>query len=734
MNSALPSLPSGLARRDFLRTLFLAGAGGAFVPGAFAQSTGASRLSSIEGKFHFGAVYFRGQNHPPREDWERDHRIAAEDGHSLFRHWVPWNVVERAPGAFHWDDYARMLDLAEQNGIRVVLAEMLVDFPEWLIARHPEARVEMPDGRVRQSEMHISSVNGGHRALCLNHEPVRNAAAVYLRTMAERFRGHPALVGYDIWNECTEYTAERLCFCGACQESFRVWVKARFGEIGTVAERWQRPSLTDFSQIELPRRPVLFADFLDSIRWRNDDAQFWMRWRGEVLKTADPDALTIAHGNAKTHVEASVCVGDDFRAAENCEIFGYTHYFGNGQPALLSADLIRGAAAGKPVWRAEAVGGPQWFRRKIGEAAPWMDELDDPAAIRFDALITMAGGGSAYLNPRWRPLLAGPLFDAFGWYDNEGGRTAKSEEIKRLAAWAASPSVAPVWTMRAAPGDVAIALIDEAQDWCYGMYGDPAAYGGCVRGIHRGLTAVGLSADFVKPGGLAGSAVPVAYVPFPTAMSAETMNRLLDWAESGGHLLLEACAGYFDEIGNTFPRQPSRRLGELFSGKVETSRFNLDVLGGAPMITDHGEIPCGLYRQQFRAGSDATVLAKHEDGSDAIVSRQVGKGRITWIGSNPSHAMQKGPGDEQAAFLLALLDRGAARGTVPKGAILRRFEDETKVATWILNPGASGITLSLPMDSEPSLLRGERMSYQAAERAVEVDIPPRDAVLLLSGR
>ena len=65
--------------------------------------------------FRFGAVYFRGQNNPPREDWDRDHRVAAEDGHTLFRHWVSWNVVEVAPGKFDWADYERMLDLAAQN-------------------------------------------------------------------------------------------------------------------------------------------------------------------------------------------------------------------------------------------------------------------------------------------------------------------------------------------------------------------------------------------------------------------------------------------------------------------------------------------------------------------------------------------------------------------------------------------------------------------------------------------
>ena len=129
---------------------------------------------------------------------------------------MPWNVVEVSPGKFVWDDYATMLDLAARHGIRVVLAEMLVDFPEWLIAAHPEARIEMASGQKRQSEMHISSVNGGHHALCLNHPAVSETAERFLTAMANRFRGHPALLGYDIWNECTQYVAERLCFCSAC--------------------------------------------------------------------------------------------------------------------------------------------------------------------------------------------------------------------------------------------------------------------------------------------------------------------------------------------------------------------------------------------------------------------------------------------------------------------------------------------------------------------------------------
>jgi len=44
--------------------------------------------------FPYGAVYFRKSN-PPREDWERDYKTAAELGVNVMRHWFMWAVIGR---------------------------------------------------------------------------------------------------------------------------------------------------------------------------------------------------------------------------------------------------------------------------------------------------------------------------------------------------------------------------------------------------------------------------------------------------------------------------------------------------------------------------------------------------------------------------------------------------------------------------------------------------------------
>ena len=43
-----------------------------------------------------------------------------------------WLAVEMASGVFDWEDYDRQLDLAAQNGIKTVIAEMIAGAPEWV--------------------------------------------------------------------------------------------------------------------------------------------------------------------------------------------------------------------------------------------------------------------------------------------------------------------------------------------------------------------------------------------------------------------------------------------------------------------------------------------------------------------------------------------------------------------------------------------------------------------------
>ena len=116
--------------------------------------------------FPFGAVYFRKSN-PPEQDWERDHKTAAQMGINIFRHWFMWASIENSPGKYDWRDYDRMVELEGQNHIKVVIAEIINGAPEWMWDKYPHARQidsdgseSFPVGRRQQRDRQRAPVSG----------------------------------------------------------------------------------------------------------------------------------------------------------------------------------------------------------------------------------------------------------------------------------------------------------------------------------------------------------------------------------------------------------------------------------------------------------------------------------------------------------------------------------------------------------------------------------------------
>src|SRR5690606_36437724 len=118
-------------------------------------------------KVPYGAVYFRKSN-PPREDWERDYRVAAEDGINIFRHWFMWSAIETSPGVYDWDDFDRQFELGDKYGIKSIIAEMITAAPEWLYHERPEGRYRRADGTPVHLFVGGSSATGGFPGMSLD--------------------------------------------------------------------------------------------------------------------------------------------------------------------------------------------------------------------------------------------------------------------------------------------------------------------------------------------------------------------------------------------------------------------------------------------------------------------------------------------------------------------------------------------------------------------------------------
>ena len=429
-----------ITRREFIRNSALLSAGTALGQAAvLPQDSGPYVPGPV---FPYGAVYFRKTN-PPEEDWARDHETAARVGMNIFRHWFMWSAIEVAPGKYDWSDYDRMMDLAAKNGIKVVLEELVGCAPEWAFRKYPHARYLGSDGFVVDSTVSESSATGGFPGLCLDNPEVQALAQTFLVALVEHYRDHPALFGYDIWNEGTSFGGNprrMYCYCEGSKRKMREWLQLRYGSLEKTAKAWHRYSYQTWDDVEPPRSFSGYPDSLDWLQFRIDNAYSLFDWRIKLFRKLDPKHRITAHGVSGTLISLPSASHDEWRSAAEVDIWGLTWIAARQGDEhwkqYQAVDLVRGGARGKPFWHAEAEGGPLWMQPQVIGRPREDGRIPDPEDLRIWNLVSCAAGAKGILYCRWRPLLDGPLFGAFAPFAMDGSVTPRAEMAGRIARWA----------------------------------------------------------------------------------------------------------------------------------------------------------------------------------------------------------------------------------------------------------------------------------------------------------
>ena len=600
--------------------------------------------------FPYGAVYFRKSN-PPAEDWARDYEVAADDGNNMFRHWFMWSAIETAPGVFDWADYDRQLDLAAENGITTVIAEFITAAPEWAWRSLAHARFEDRDGKKAHSTYSHSVAVGGFPGLCLDNDDARELAERFLTALVDRYREHPGLGGYDIWNECNIPAA--YCFCPATAEKFRAWLQEKYGEVGALAQAWRRYSIAEWADAMPPRTLAPYPDVLDWLQFRIDNAYRLMRWRADLIRSLDTEHPVTAHGVALSISNMADGACHEWRAASEVASYGFTWVASRkgNEPwkQWHAVDVVRAGSRGKPFWHAEAQGGPLWMQPQVTGRPREDGRITDPEDIRLWNLTSFAGGATGLLYPRWRPLLDGPLFGAFGAYGMDGSRTPRSEMTSQLAQWATAHEQADIWAARPVRGEVGIVVVPESQLFCYAQQGSTDLYAQSARGAYSGFFEIGIQADWVLIDHI--DEYDVLYLPMPAMLPAAVASKLTDWVAQGGTLISEGCPGYFGDRGRVGTVQPNHGLDVLFGAREAHVEFTPDLLDGLAVEIGDYTLPGGGFLQVYEPTTGTVsgfyageAAGRYADGRVAVVDNQFGSGWTRLIGTFAGYGQFHHPG------------------------------------------------------------------------------------------
>lgn len=692
-------------------------------------------------QFPTGAVYFRKSN-PPQEHWERDYGVAREDGMNIFRHWFMWSAIEVAPGVYDWEEYDRQLDLAAQNGIKTIIAEMVQSMPDWALRKYPQAVQLTAEGRKMTLNMGVSTATGGFGkngggTLTLNCPEVREAAGNFLTALAERYRDHPAIYGYDIWNECNY--AEDVDYSDYSKAAFRNWLKDKYRSLKALAKAWYRYSYAEWDDIQPPVQMAAYPECLDWLRFKRDNFYEQMQWRIDTIRAVDKTNLIAAHGISGSIPYMAKHGCDDWLAASKVELYGFTWIQARKgtEPwkTWYGVDINRGAARGKPFWHAERQGGPLWLQPQVIGRDKEDGRVAEPEDIRIWSMTSFAGGARGILNLRWRPLLDGPLFGAFGAYDMDGSRTPRSEMQSLMAKWANDPAQADLWAARPIRGEIGILLIPETQDWDYllNFDRDEKPYRDAMWGAFRGFLDNSVQPDWVHIDDI--DAYDILYFPYPIMFTAEQAARIKAWVEKGGTLIAEACPGYFGDRGHVGQVQPNMGLDTLFGVRQVDVEFMPDIGDRIKFRFGDMAVDGGGYLQSYVLNG-GNGRGDFSDGRLAVVENSFGRGRTLLIGTNPSVAYHQTDGKANGRFFAELLKWSGATPHVTlsnRAVFARVHKGESGGFLWLVNPSRTPQTIEVSIAEELGRLAAGPAIWpigHVQDSGTSVVVPARDVLIL----
>jgi beta-galactosidase len=680
----------------------------------------AAVLPAADPVFPYGAVYFRKSN-PPEADWARDHATAAKVGMNTFRHWFMWSAVEVAPGRMDWRDYDVQMDLAARNNIQVVIAELVTAAPEWAFNKFAHARYLGADGRAVDSGISGSSATGGFPGLCLDNEDVKGMAEKWLLALIERYKGHPATLGYDLWNEHSAQggsPANMYCYCPATQRRFREWLKAKYGTLEALGKAWYRYSYSEWDDVHPPKNFSGYPESLDWLEFRIDNAHRLAKWRADLVRRNDPKHKVIAHGVGMSLEGLPSATYDEWRSAKEVDVWGFTWVASRrgSEPwkQFHAVDLVRAGSRGKPFWHAEAQAGPLWMQPQVIGRPREDGRLADDKDVRLWNMISIAGGATGIMYPRWRPLLDGPLFGAFGGFGMDGSVTPRAEMAGKAARWAnTNPDL---WKSRPVRGEAAIVWVPESQIFNYVQQGSTDHYAQSARGAYQGFFDNNIQADFVHLDNI--SEYPLVYLPYPLHLKPETVRKLTAYVQNGGILVSEGLPAYFGERGKVGTVQPNTGLDKLFGARESYVEFTPDLLEDYSMTVRGRNIPARYFIQEYELAGGRGA-GTHQNGHLGAVEHASGKGRTLLIGSFPGAGYFRRPTAQARSFFADLLGwAGIARTLAVSDPLIkaRLHRGTGGTVLYVINPTREERSVTVELQEA---IRSARDVWQST--AVRID-------------
>lgn len=180
----------------------------------------------------------------PKEIWKEDMRLlklAHVDTVTL--NVFSWAKLQPKEETYDFSQLDEIMDMVEENGLKVVLATSTAAHPAWMARKYPEI--------LRVDAQGLKRKFGGRHNSCPNSPIYQKYATQLASELAKRYGRRKNLMAWHISNE---YGGE--CYCENCEKAFREWLKEKYHTLDEVNRVWNTSfwghTFYDWDEIVLP--------------------------------------------------------------------------------------------------------------------------------------------------------------------------------------------------------------------------------------------------------------------------------------------------------------------------------------------------------------------------------------------------------------------------------------------------------------------------------------------------
>lgn len=663
-----------------------------------------------------------------KELWRKDVQQIRALGFNSIRAWIDWASGQPAENNYNFETLDVLLELAEEEGLKLFLQVYMDSAPHWIGAKYPDSRFVSAGGEIIQPE--------SSPGYCRDHASVRQLDTAFYSALARRAARSPAFAGWDLWSEPhvinwanpTYIPRPEFCYCAHTKARFRSWLQRKYPSLDALNQAWYR-TYSSWDDVE-PSRLSTILSYSDYIDWKSFLTQKLgedLRDRYEAVKRHAPASIVTSHAAgvglfaSPHHWEGQ---SDDWTMARQVDFYGTSFY------PKHSAFVDRNVP-----WRAALLDFTRSFGFDQGRAGFYIGELQagfgtialnvsspvTPQDLRTWTWSALARGAKGINFYAFYPMSSGYESGGFGLIELDGALTERAREAGRIASLvhrhqslflAARPPRAPVAVIY---NPLAHFVGGRQRATSYG--GPQGEVAGIERdsllGIHHALFPLNVPIDYVHIDHLTAESLrpyKLVYFAYPLMMPGRAAAALRDYVAAGGALVAEARLGWNNERGLAAPRIPGLGLDEVMG--VREAEVTTPAQGRAtlhwtsssfPLMQPGDSLPARWFQESLAPLSPhARILAEFAPGHPAAIESRFGQGRTLTLGSYLSAAYFSQPTPQAGRFFAALLQWAGITPPVhaPAGLEVRLLESGPGRLAFLFNHNATpvrgAVTLALP--------------------------------------